>query len=204
MRPKKNWQQNTVCLEQQIYASREHFTQPLVVMVETFWRSAAYCTLHTAHCKLNITHCTFLVAHYTLDAAHILQNTAKTWEQWRDGRPFCPQPAGSEDRDSLQGRTLGKSLLYEDNLQDRTFWVSLPKYCRRGSGEVSPGYQLVQGPAATYGPYVSQTSCHVWPVCQSVQLQCLACTSASTAVTGVGLLLPLVCSPCTKPWQAYC
>ena len=41
MRPKKNVQQNTVCLEQQIYASQENFTHPLVVMVETFRNSAA-------------------------------------------------------------------------------------------------------------------------------------------------------------------
>ena len=36
----KKIQQNTVCLEQQIYASQEYFTQPLVVMGETFRRSA--------------------------------------------------------------------------------------------------------------------------------------------------------------------
>ena len=39
MGPKKNLQQNTVCLEQQIYASQENFTHLLVVMVETFRRS---------------------------------------------------------------------------------------------------------------------------------------------------------------------
>ena len=39
MRPKKNLQQNNVCFEQQIYASQETFTQPLVVMVDTFRRS---------------------------------------------------------------------------------------------------------------------------------------------------------------------
>ena len=33
-------QQNPVCLEQQIYASQENFTKPLVVMVETFRRCA--------------------------------------------------------------------------------------------------------------------------------------------------------------------
>ena len=37
---KKYSQQNTVCLEQQIYASQKKITQPLVVMVETFRRSA--------------------------------------------------------------------------------------------------------------------------------------------------------------------
>ena len=36
MRPKIHIQQNTVCLEQQIYASQENFSQPLLVMVETF------------------------------------------------------------------------------------------------------------------------------------------------------------------------
>ena len=36
---KNNLQQNTVCLEQQIYASPGNFTQPLVVIVETFRRS---------------------------------------------------------------------------------------------------------------------------------------------------------------------
>ena len=40
MRPKKNLLQNTVCLEQEICASQENFTQPLVVLVETFRRSA--------------------------------------------------------------------------------------------------------------------------------------------------------------------
>ena len=34
-----NLQQTTVCLEQQIYASQENFTQPLVLIVETFRRS---------------------------------------------------------------------------------------------------------------------------------------------------------------------
>ena len=33
-------QQNTVCLEQQIYASQEQFTQLLIVLVETFRKSA--------------------------------------------------------------------------------------------------------------------------------------------------------------------
>ena len=37
---KKNLQQNTVCSEQQIYASQENFTQLLVVMVENIIRSA--------------------------------------------------------------------------------------------------------------------------------------------------------------------
>ena len=40
MRPKNCLQQNFECLEQQIYASQENFTQPLVAMVETFRRSA--------------------------------------------------------------------------------------------------------------------------------------------------------------------
>ena len=39
MRPPKNLGQNIVCFEQQIYAHQENFTQPLVVMVETFIRS---------------------------------------------------------------------------------------------------------------------------------------------------------------------
>ena len=39
MQPQQNLQQNTVCLEQQIYASQDKFTQPMVVMVETFRRS---------------------------------------------------------------------------------------------------------------------------------------------------------------------
>ena len=37
---KTKLQQNTVGLEQQIYAIQEYFTQPLVVMVETFRRYA--------------------------------------------------------------------------------------------------------------------------------------------------------------------
>ena len=36
---KRNLRQNTVCLDQQNYASQENFTQPLVVMVEKFRRS---------------------------------------------------------------------------------------------------------------------------------------------------------------------
>ena len=40
MQPKENLQQNTVCLEQQIYDSRENVIQTLVVMVETFRRTA--------------------------------------------------------------------------------------------------------------------------------------------------------------------
>ena len=36
---KVNRQQNTVCLEQQIYASPENFTPTLLVMLETFRRS---------------------------------------------------------------------------------------------------------------------------------------------------------------------
>ena len=39
-KPKKDLQQNTMCLEQQIYDRQESFTQPLVVMVETFRRTA--------------------------------------------------------------------------------------------------------------------------------------------------------------------
>ena len=35
----KNWPQNTVCLEQQIYTSPKKFTQALLVMLETFRRS---------------------------------------------------------------------------------------------------------------------------------------------------------------------
>ena len=38
MRLKMNLQQNTLCLEQQIYASQENFTHTLVMMVETFRR----------------------------------------------------------------------------------------------------------------------------------------------------------------------
>ena len=37
---KVNQRQNTVCLKQQIYASPEHFTPKLLVMLETFRRSA--------------------------------------------------------------------------------------------------------------------------------------------------------------------
>ena len=44
MRQKQNVQQNTICLEQQYYASQESFTPPLVVMVETFRRSE--CGVH--------------------------------------------------------------------------------------------------------------------------------------------------------------
>ena len=36
---KVNEQQNTVCLEQQIYASPENFTPAMLVMLETFRRS---------------------------------------------------------------------------------------------------------------------------------------------------------------------
>ena len=36
---KVNQRQNTVCLEQQIYASSENFTPTLLVMLETFRRS---------------------------------------------------------------------------------------------------------------------------------------------------------------------
>ena len=36
---KFNQRQNTVCLEQQIYASLENFTPTLLVMLETFRRS---------------------------------------------------------------------------------------------------------------------------------------------------------------------
>ena len=43
MGPKKNLQQNTVCLEQPIYASQENFTHSLVVMVDTFIMSALDC-----------------------------------------------------------------------------------------------------------------------------------------------------------------
>ena len=38
MRPTNYFQQNTVCLKQQIDARQENFTQLLVVMVETFRR----------------------------------------------------------------------------------------------------------------------------------------------------------------------
>ena len=41
---------NKTCLEQQIYASQKIFTQPLVVMVETFRRSAPQQT-----CALSVT-----------------------------------------------------------------------------------------------------------------------------------------------------
>ena len=37
---KTNLQQNTICLEQQIYADQENFTQPMVLMDETFRKSA--------------------------------------------------------------------------------------------------------------------------------------------------------------------
>ena len=37
--PKINHRQNTVCLEQQIYASPENLTPTLLVMLETFRRS---------------------------------------------------------------------------------------------------------------------------------------------------------------------
>ena len=37
---KVNYRQNTVCLEQQIYASPENFTPTLLVVLETFRRSA--------------------------------------------------------------------------------------------------------------------------------------------------------------------
>ena len=40
MDQKVNQQQNTVCLEHQIYASSENFTLTLLVMLETFRRSA--------------------------------------------------------------------------------------------------------------------------------------------------------------------
>ena len=36
--------QDTVCLEQKMYASQEKFTQPLVLMVDTFRRSRLYQT----------------------------------------------------------------------------------------------------------------------------------------------------------------
>ena len=39
MRRKQKVRQNTICLEQQFYTSQDIFTQPLVVMVETFRRS---------------------------------------------------------------------------------------------------------------------------------------------------------------------
>ena len=39
MDQKVNQQQNTVCLEQQIYAGPENFTPTLLVMLETFRRS---------------------------------------------------------------------------------------------------------------------------------------------------------------------
>ena len=44
MRQKQNVKHNTICLEQQYYASQESFTPPLVVMVETFRRSE--CGVH--------------------------------------------------------------------------------------------------------------------------------------------------------------
>ena len=44
MRKKTNLPQNTVCLEQQIYANQEYFTQLLVVMVEPFRRSVLMST----------------------------------------------------------------------------------------------------------------------------------------------------------------
>ena len=47
---KKLWQ-NTACLQQQIYTSQENFTQPLVVMVETFRRSALQCCPPPMPCR---------------------------------------------------------------------------------------------------------------------------------------------------------
>ena len=35
MRPKRNSRQNTVCLDQQIYASQENFT-PLLIIIRTY------------------------------------------------------------------------------------------------------------------------------------------------------------------------
>ena len=45
IKPKKDLRQNTVCLEQQIYASQYNFTQPLVAMVVTFRRLEGSSTL---------------------------------------------------------------------------------------------------------------------------------------------------------------
>ena len=47
MRPKKEFtKKNRVCLGQQIYTSQENFTQPLVVMVETFTMSDYHPVVH--------------------------------------------------------------------------------------------------------------------------------------------------------------
>ena len=52
---KVSQRQNTVCLEQQIYASPENFTPTLLVMLETFGRSAyplcRYIFFFTKVCK---------------------------------------------------------------------------------------------------------------------------------------------------------
>ena len=46
---KVNQRQNTVCLEQQIYASPENFTPTLLVVLETFRRSAIWCPYLAGH-----------------------------------------------------------------------------------------------------------------------------------------------------------
>ena len=50
-RDKKNFWQNTVCLEHQIYASQKKITQPLVVMVETFRMSGVWCLVSGVWCQ---------------------------------------------------------------------------------------------------------------------------------------------------------
>ena len=46
-------QENSVCLEQQIYAIQENVTQPLVVMVETFRMSAQACQAFYYYVSIN-------------------------------------------------------------------------------------------------------------------------------------------------------
>ena len=65
---KFNQRQNTVCLEQQIYASQENFTPTLLVMLETFRRSVPILAepnsiwlkyLNIVHFSINKTVCGF-------------------------------------------------------------------------------------------------------------------------------------------------
>ena len=76
--------QNTVCLERQIYANQESFTQPLVVMVETFRRSEwrfkvaknrPQSPIPTAYCK----NCIFLENEYF----YINTSIRNRWKQPR-------------------------------------------------------------------------------------------------------------------------
>ena len=56
---KVNQQQNTICLEQQTYASPENFTPTLLVMLETFGRSVSRITCHMSHVTCHVSHVTF-------------------------------------------------------------------------------------------------------------------------------------------------